>query len=388
MAAPRTILHADMDAFYAAVEQRDDPSLKGKPVIVGGLGKRGVVSTASYEARKFGVHSALPTAIARSRCPDGIYLPVRMSVYAGVSAQIREAFEEFTPLIEPLSLDEAFLDVTGSELLFGSGEETARLLQAKVLERTRLTISIGVAASKFVAKVASDLDKPNGIVVVPPGTEVEFLAPLPVSRLWGAGKVTQGRLAALGLRTIQDVQQLSRKTLVAQFGEAFGTHFFEIANGRDLRSVVPDRGAKSISHEVTFETDLIDTDHCHAILLQLAEGVGRRLRRAELLGGTVKLKLRFPPFKTLSRQIKLATPTDDDRVIHQSAVTLFDAARSGEPVRLLGVGVANLVREHEAGQPGLFDADRGKAKRALRAMDDIRDRFGDGSIGHGGSRAE
>jgi DNA polymerase-4 len=248
-AAPptRTILHADMDAFFAAVEQRDRPELRGKPVIVGGTGRRGVVSTASYEARVYGVHSAMPMAQARELCPDGVFVPGRMAVYVAVSRQVRAVFEEFTPQVEPLSLDEAFLDVTGSRALFGDGERIGQQLRARVRERTGLTISVGVATSKYVAKVASDVDKPDGLTVVAPGAEAAFLAPLPLRRLWGAGPRTQQRLLDLGYHTLGDLQALDRAAMDRLFGENSGGHYFELCRGVDAREVEVDREGSTIS---------------------------------------------------------------------------------------------------------------------------------------------
>ncbi len=382
---PRTILHADMDAFYAAIEQRDDPALRGRPVIVGGIGRRGVVSTASYEAREFGVHSAMPGAEAHRRCPDGVFVPPRMDVYAAVSSQVFRVFEQVTPLVEPLSLDEAFLDVTGSRALFGDGRAIAEKIKREVRDVTGLCVSIGVAANKYVAKVASDLDKPDGLVVVEPGREVEFLAPLPTKRLWGAGKVMQRKLHGLGLDTIGDVQALTPERLVELLGEHAGQHFWNLAHALDDRHVVAERGPKSVSHECTFEHDLESVDQCHAILLDLCERVGRRLRRAGLRGRVVKLKLRFPPFETLSRQKTFDDATDDDLRIYRAAVELFDNAHGGRPVRLLGVGVAQFADESAPVQQDLFAKPEPDKKSAdvLRAMDAIRDRFGEGSIRHG-----
>ncbi len=388
--AERTILHADMDAFYAAVEQRDDPTLRGRPVIVGGLGRRGVVSTASYEARRFGVHSAMPMARARLLCPDAVVLRPRMEHYAAVSSRIRGVFDRYTPIIEPLSLDEAFLDVTDGRALFGDGRAVAERIRAEVRAATALTVSVGVASSKFVAKVASDLDKPDGLVVVAPGEEVGFLAPLPVKRLWGAGPVTQRRLASLGLRTIGDVQACDPDALVRVLGAVHGTHFFELAHGRDDRPVEAEREARSISHETTFERDVRDGDELHRVLLGLAESVGRRLRNHRLRGRVVKLKLRFPPFRTITRQRTLAAATDDDLVVHRAARELLDEARApGAPVRLIGIGVSDLVGADEPRQGMLFGPGgapaAGRSSRLLEAMDRIRERFGDDAIRHGGT---
>ncbi len=383
-----TILHADMDAFYAAIEQREDPSIRGRPVIVGGLGRRGVVSTASYEARKFGVHSALPMARARKLCPEGVFLKPRGKIYGSVSRQVQGVFAEFTPLVEPLSLDEAFLDVTGSEALFGKGEQIAERIKARVVEATGLTVSVGVASCKFVAKVASDLDKPDGLVVAPAGSEAEFLAPLPIKFLWGAGRVTQDKMRRLGLETIADVQALPLRRLVEILGKSAGQHFHELSFGRDPRGVEPTRPAKSMSHEVTFDQDLDDHDRCLGVLLRLSEGVGKRLRKAGVEAGVVRLKLRFPPFETLTRQRRLKRPSNDDLVLYRIARELFDEASPNQrPVRLLGVAAGDLVAAvaDEPSQGQLFGGtpEPEGARKILETMDRIREKFGDQTIRHG-----
>ncbi len=383
--ATRQILHADMDAFYASIEQRDRPELRGKPVIVGGEGRRGVVATASYEARKFGVRSAMPGSRARALCPAGIFVAPRMEVYAAVSDQVLGILQRYTPLIEPLSLDEAFLDVTGTEALFGDGRAIAGRIRADVRKETGLTVSVGVATSKYVAKVASDLRKPDGLVVVPAGGERAFLAPLPVGRLWGAGPVTQERLKASGVATIGDVARLSREALAALVGEAAAEHYHALSSGLDPREVEPDREAKSISHETTFPEDVASDERCGRVLLELSEAVGRRLRRHGIRGDVVRLKLRYPPFETHTRQRKLGAPTDDDMEIYRTARELLRGTRpSGRPVRLLGVGVAGITEGPRARQGLLFDEPEEKSRSLLRAMDAIRDRFGDDAIGHGG----
>jgi DNA polymerase-4 len=383
--AHRTILHADMDAFYAAVEQRDRPELRGQPVIVGGLGRRGVVSTASYQAREFGVHSAMPIAQARELCPHGHFVRGRMAAYVEVSEQVRAVFAEFTPVIEPLSLDEAFLDCTASLALFGDGAAIGRQLRALVAERTRLTISVGVASSKYVAKVASDVDKPDGLRVVPPGSEASFLAPLPVKRLWGAGPRTQQRLEDLGFHTIGDLQALDLLAMERLMGKNSGAHYHDLCRGIDRRAVEADREVKSVSHEVTFERDLTSRERCHAVMLEQAEQVGRRLRRAGLRGRVVRIKVRDPDFTTRTRQHKLDAPTDDDLVIYRAALGLFDAVRPRmTPVRLLGVGVAALRDAGAPRQAGLFDRPaQARSNQLLAAMDRIRDRFGEDAIRHG-----
>ncbi len=384
----RTILHADMDAFFAAVEQRDDPALRGKPVIVGGLGRRGVVSTASYEARRFGVHSAMPTARARSLCPLGVYLSPRMDAYAAVSATVQAIFERFTPLVEPLSLDEAFLDVTGSRALFGDGRAIAERIQREVREATELSVSVGVAPCKYVAKVASDLRKPGGLVVVEPGDEAAFLAPLPVSRLWGAGPVMQRRLDALGLRTIGDLAITSRERLAEAIGAAAADHFLALAHGDDPREVVPERDPLSIGRETTFEQDLVDDLEIDRVLAQLCESVAQRLRAEAKCARVVRVKLRFPPFETHGCQVRVPEAIDDDLGLLRVARTLLAKGRpAGRPLRLLGVTAAELEeRSASPRQLGLFDApseDPARVRRLTRAMDELRERFGDGVIRRG-----
>jgi len=383
MAPPRTILHADMDAFYAAIEQRDDPRLRGKPVIVGGDQPRQVVATASYEARRFGVHSAMPGVRARQLCPHGIFVAPRVDVYMAVSAQVTAVFARYTDAIEPLSLDEAFLDVSGSTALFGDGTAIAAAIKRDVRAATELSVSVGVAANKFVAKVASDLQKPDGLVVVAPGTERAFLAPLPVGKLWGVGPVTQERLERAGLRTIGDVQRHSREQLVAAFGESFGEHLHALSNGLDVRAVEPHRTAKSIGHELTFERDLQTAEQAREVLLQLAEGVGRRLRQHGLRAGTVKLKLRHPDFTTLLRQRKVE-PTHDDLALYGAACDLLAACWPGHPrIRLLGVTAAALSSVSAPAQGSLFATPPRKSDRLLAAMDAIRDRHGEDAVRHG-----
>ncbi|MEZ6036659.1 MAG: DNA polymerase IV [Planctomycetota bacterium] len=384
---PRTILHADMDAFFAAIEQRDRPELRGKPVIVGGDGPRQVVSTCSYEARQFGVRSAMPGVEARRRCPQGIFVPPRMAAYAAVSAEVQAVFEQFTDEVEPLSLDEAFLDVTGSRLLFGDGETIARRIKREVLERTQLTVSVGVATSKFVAKVASDLQKPDGLVVVAPGDEKAFLAGLPLARLWGVGPATRQTLERAGLRSIADVQSRSRASLCQAFGDHLGQHLFVLANGLDARPVEAEREARSIGHELTFAEDLRTDEEVRALLLRLSEKVARRLRRAGQRATVVRLKLRHPPFDTLSRQKKVAATADELELYRTAAALLDEAWDRRRGVRLLGVTGADLVDADRPVQQGLFGgpaASPQQRDKLLRALDAIKDRHGDDAVHHGG----
>ncbi len=379
----RTILHADMDAFYAAIEQRDRPELRGKPVIVGGSEPRQVVATASYEARVFGVHSAMPGVRARQLCPHGIFVPPRLDVYAAVSRQINEVFERYTDLVEPLSLDEAFLDVTGSRALFGDGAAIAARIRADVRAATQLTVSVGVAASKYVAKVASDLRKPDALVVGGGGPERPGRAPRPVSRRGGVGPVTLLRLERNGLRTIGCVQRRSAADLVAAFGANLGEHLAALANGIDPRPVATGREAKSIGHELTFAQDLATREQARQVLLQLSEQVGRRLRQHGVGAGVVRLKLRLPDFTTLVRQRKVDR-THDDLRIHTIVCELLDGCWSGRPgIRLLGVTAAELGPGGAATQGSLFAPAPGKSQRVLAAMDAIRDRHGEDAVRHG-----
>ena len=382
-----TILHVDMDAFYAAIEQRDRPELRGTPVIVGGLGPRGVVSAASYEARPFGVRSALPMATARRLCPRGVFLPVRMKHYAAVGHQIRDIFLAYTPLVEPLSLDEAFLDVRGCEGLFGPAPAIARQIKDRIKAETGLTASVGVAPNKFLAKLASDFGKPDGFVVLPPEKVAAFLAPLPVGRLWSVGAKAEQRLHALGLHTVGDLAARPERVLADHFGES-GRHLWQLAHGRDDRPVVPDREAKSVSTETTFAHDLEDRAVLRVWLVDLVDQLAGRLRREGLRARTVELKVRAADFRTWTRAQSLPEPTDRTEEIRHAAQALFDRTLLKErfPVRLLGVGASKLTRE-TAVQGSLFDDGTPQRQAALdRAVDAIRGQFGAGAIRRGTSR--
>jgi DNA polymerase IV len=376
------ILHVDMDAFYASVEQRENPSLVGKPVIVGGTpAGRGVVAAANYEARKFGVHSAMPAVTARRLCPHGVFLPCRMDFYSQVSGQIRQIFDRFTPLVEPLSLDEAFLDVTGSEGLFGPPHEIGRQIKRAIRDELRLVASVGVAPNKFLAKIASDLEKPDGFVVVQPDRIQEFLDPLPIERLWGVGKVAAAALYKLGVRTISQLRRLPVDVLTDHFGKS-GEHLWELAHGMDDRRVVPDREAKSISHETTFATDITDGEPLRAWLLELTEQVARRLRRHRLRGRTVQLKVRFSNFRTITRARTVPEATNVTQEVWQAAAGLLeDALPAGHPpVRLIGVGVSGFV-VHDAQQLSLFDRpERATQGRLDEVMDQVHQRFGSSAV--------
>ncbi len=381
------ILHCDMDAFYASVEERDRPELLGKPVIVGGSPeKRGVVSAANYVARKYGVHSAMPSAVAHRLCPHGVYLPPRIGYYAEVSRQIRDIFERFTPLVEPLSLDEAFLDVTGSEHLFGTAADIGRQIKQAVRDELRLVVSVGVAPNKFLAKIASDLKKPDALVVVDPDKVQEFLDPLPVERLWGVGKQSSKVFQGLGIRTIGQLRQCPSSLLQARFGSS-GEHLWQLARGIDDRSVVPEREAKSISHETTFEHDIADVAALRAWLVDLTEQVGCRLRRHGLRGRTVQLKVRFADFSLITRSSTLPEPTDiTDELWRAADELLCQRLPAGHlPVRLLGMGVSGLDGTGLV-QGLLFDGEqREKQGRADATADQIKQRFGTDALRRGSS---
>ena len=376
------ILHVDMDAFYASVEERDDPRLVGKPVVVGGTAEgRGVVAAANYVARKFGVHSAMPAVTARRLCPQAVFLPVRMSHYVEISQQIRGIFEQYTPLVEPLSLDEAFLDVTGSEHMFGSAAEIGRRIKQQIRDEIRLVASVGAAPTKFVAKIASDLHKPDALVVVEPNDVQAFLDPLPVGRIWGVGKVTNQVFERYGIRTIGQLRALPLETIADLFGVG-GEHYGKLARGIDERRVVPDREAKSISNETTFAEDIDDKESLRAWLLELVEQVGRRLRRHGLKGRTVELKVRFADFQTISRSQTLTEPTNVTDELWQAAVALLTKRLPAEhlPVRLLGMGVTGL--ESQPTQGLLFDDEERQKQRQLDSVADrIKERFGGAALG-------
>lgn len=377
------ILHVDMDAFYASVEERDNPALIGKPVIVGGTpAGRGVVAAANYVVRKFGVHSAMPTSKALRLCPDAIVLACRMEHYAQISQQIQGIFERYTPLVEPLSLDEAFLDVTGSRQLFGPADRIGMRIKQEIRTELGLVASVGVAPNKFLAKLASDLGKPDGFVVVDSQHVQDFLDPLPVGRLWGVGRVAGRELESMGVRTIGELGRLPAEALEERFGKS-GRHLWELAHGVDERPVVPDREAKSISHETTFAADIDDTEALRAWLLELTEQVGRRLRRHRLRARTVHLKVRFADFRTVTRSETLAQPTD---ITHELWLTAAEMLANRLParrlsVRLLGMGASNLDAS-DRWQRHLFDEpDREKHGRLDAAADRIKGLFGDSALG-------
>jgi DNA polymerase IV len=368
-------IHLDMDAFYASVEIRERPELAGLPVVVGGAAEgRGVVAAASYAARQFGIRSAMPMATALKRCPELVVLPVRMSLYAAESRRMHGILERYTPLIEPLSLDEAFLDVRGSVRLFGSVEEIARRIKREIRDELALTASIGIAPVKFAAKIASDLGKPDGFLVIEPGGLYEFLAPLPVGRLWGVGRVGEQVMHRLGLRTVGDVARRDAAFMQRHFGK-HGLHLFDLARGIDPREVVPEREVKSVSNEITFAADIADRDELKAVLLQLVEQVGWRLRNHGLAGRTVQIKARYADFSTVTRAQTLASPTNSTQQIWRAASALLDRLpRPGADLRLLGVSLSGLDPPLGA-QADLFAA-APTAGTIDRVADAIRKKFG------------
>jgi len=406
---PRVILHADMDAFYASVEQRDRPELRGKPVIVGGTGPRGVVSAASYEARVFGVRSAMPGFEARRLCPDGVFLRGDMRKYAAVSRQVFAVFERFSPLVEPISLDEAFLDLTGTERLLGPARVAGEALRRAVRAATGLAVSVGIAPTKMVAKIASDEAKPDGLLEVSADAVRAFLDPLPVGRVWGVGPVAEARLRAIGITTIGELARHESERVRARLGEALGDQVAALARGFDVREVVPDRDAVSYSEENTFDADVSDRARIGAVIQDHAEAVARRLRRDGLAARTVVLKVKLAArrhpaspgglgeggdwrggaraYPILTRRATLAEPSDDGATFSREAQRLLGRTPA-VPIRLVGVGATNLV-PIAAAQLALFEpsGERKKSVRLNRALDEITERFGARAVVRAGQEA-
>ena len=403
----RTLLHVDMDAFFAAVEVLDRPELCGRPLVVGAApDKRGVVSTCSYEARRFGIHSAMPSRTAFKLCPQAVFVLPRHARYQEVSERVMTILEEFTPLVEPVSIDEAFLDVTGVLRRWPDARALAVELKRRVRAGTGLTASVGVAPNKFLAKLASDLETPDGLTVTPvdPAGIAAFLGPLPVERLWGVGKVAATALHGAGLAVIGDLQQRSADELARQLGPALAAHVHALARGRDERAVAAEPAPeKSMSSETTYDEDCGDPVRLRQTLLEAAEEVGRRLRAAGRVAGTLHLKLRFADFTTITRQAPLAPPTASDTALIRATLALFDRQRVTRPLRLVGMGVSGLRTPEEAGgaaappvQPLLFPeaaeeagapADTPAAtagrQRLDQAVDRLRARFGTGVLKRG-----
>lgn len=375
----RKILHVDMDAFYASVEQRDDPSLIGKPVVVGGrLNSRGVVSAASYEARKFGIHSAMPMAEVYRRCPHAVCLPVNMLKYGEVSQQIREIFLTYTPMVEPLSLDEAFLDVTGSTSLFGPADEIALIIKQRIQQELNLTASVGLACNKFLAKLASDLQKPDGFVVVQPDRVQEFLNPLAVERIWGVGKKTAEQLHSFNIRTVNDLRTLEQGYLSQLFGAA-GSQLYLLARGIDDRPVESDRIVKSIGRETTFASDIADRDLLETVLLKLAVDVGRRARKESIKAKTITLKVRYSDFRAVSRSQTLTRASNLDNVIYNEACRLLRELALNQPLRLIGVTLSNLT-DQEINQLSLFSEPSQDSEHLTKVLDSVKEKYGETSI--------
>lgn len=377
----RCIIHLDMDAFFASVEQLDNPELRGKPVIVGGApNERGVVSTCSYEARRFGVRSAMSLTEAYRRCPQGVFVRGRGSRYSEISKAVFAIMSDYSPLLEPVSIDEAFLDVTHSFKLFGSGPAIAQEIQGRVKKQLGLSCSLGVAPNKFLAKLASDLKKPNGLVVITPDTINETLAPLPIERIWGVGPKTAEQLKKIGFTTIGDIQRSDITMLERRLG-THGRDLWCLAQGLDDRPVATSDDVKSVGNEHTFDIDIANIDEVKATLLALSAKVGRRLRRKGFKGRVVHIKLRYHDFSTFTRQRSISQPTDLDHEIYHAAVELLTAHYDGRPIRLIGVSVNQLSMAGEAiEQLNLLAPSTDRRRQLASALDSIKDKHGDKSI--------
>jgi DNA polymerase-4 len=381
-AAGRAILHVDMDAFFASVETLDDPTLRGKPVIVGGRPEsRGVVAAASYEARAFGIHSAMSSRRAVQLCPHAVFLAPRGARYAEISRHVFAILESFTPLVEPLSIDEAFLDVTGCRRLFGPPEAIGHAIKHRIREEIGLVASVGVAPNKFLAKLASDMEKPDGFVVIPADRAANLLADLPVSRIWGVGKVGRQALARLDIHTFRDLRDAPGDLIARHFGLS-AEHLLQLAWGRDERPVVPDSDAKSVGAETTFAADIADAAELRRQLDRLVDRVARRLRRHGLRAQTIHLKARYPDFTTVTRAATLETATCSTSIVRRTARDLLERRleRAGRSLRLIGVSVSGLTTG-DAGQPDLFpDAAAERSERLDRLVDRLRDKHGPATI--------
>jgi DNA polymerase-4 len=385
----RTILHADMDAFYASVEQLDRPELRGRPVLVGGDRPRAVVCAASYEARKFGCRSAQPMSVARRMCPQAVVVPTRFARYHEVSEAMFAILHDVSPLVEPLSVDEAFVDLTGTERLLGPAVEVARGIRRRIQAELGVTASVGVAPNKFLAKLASDLDKPDGLTIVAPDRVNEVLDPLPIERMWGVGPATASRFHALGVRTIGALRAWTEERLTREFGAVSARHFAQLARGDDDRDVVPDSQAKSVGQEETFEVDVEDAAEVREVLLAQAEAVGRRVRRHGMRARGVTVKIRYGDFETITRSATLEQATDLTDALRTAAAGLFDrwAESSFRPVRLIGMTAGRL--SEDGAQLALFGAAETERKRRLdRTLDSLHDRFGSRAIRRGPPQRE
>jgi len=377
------IFHIDMDAFYASVEELDNPALKGRCVIVGGQSERSVVSAANYEARKFGVHSAMPIFQARKRCPGAIFLPPRMSRYREMSAQIISILREFSPLVEPISIDEACVDITGCERLFGGIEEIALRIKQRIKEGTGLTCSLGGAPNKFLAKIASDMDKPDGLTIITPSSVDRFIESLSIHKVPGVGKNTQEKLRVMGVRTLGDVKQYPEEILVKKFGR-FGHRLAQFARGIDRSAVTPVSETKSVSAEETLPTDTEDKDLLKRYILGQAERVARELRILGVGARTISIKIKDLDFRQVTRSVTIREATQSSDVIIREAARLLERYRMSRKTRLIGVGVSNLVSAAEPVQMDIFEHNdtRSSHRRELdKAIDTITDRFGTDAIG-------
>ncbi|MGI6412788.1 MAG: DNA polymerase IV [Syntrophomonadaceae bacterium] len=381
MAGLTNILHCDLDAFFASVEQLDNPSLRGKPVVVGGnIHSRGVVSTCSYEARKFGIRSAMPIAQAYRLCPWAIFLPVNMPRYLEVSKQVFSILSRYSPIIEAVSIDEAFLDISGCSKLYGSPETIGYSIKEQVYSELGLTISVGISYNKFLAKLASDMDKPDGLRLITEDQALEILRPLPVGRLWGVGQKTQQRMERMGIKNIGDIQGLSPEWLEDRFGSA-GRLFWELAHGIDKRPVVPERERKSLGREVTFPKDISDINYLERLIPQFAAELCRKLRREGLLAASITLKLRYSNFKTITRS-KTIPPCNSDLIVTQIASQLLHHSyTNNQPLRLFGLSLGHLLPASNLEQGSLFGPQyTADYKDIDQLMDDIRERFGPKAI--------
>lgn len=398
-ATHRTILHVDMDAFYVSVEMRRHPELAGRPVVVGGSGSRGVVAAANYEARRYGVFSAMSSSKARRLCPDAVFLSGDHSLYSDVSRQVHAIFADFTPHIEPIALDEAFLDVTGSRNLFGDGTAIGHLIRNRIADELELPCSVGVATSKFIAKLASKRAKPivtdggvrpgPGVLEITPGAELDFLHPLPIQALWGVGPVTFSKLDRIGVRHVGDLVALGRDALEVAVGRSAGRHLFDLANGIDTRPVESARDVKSISHEETFTHDIVDRDSMRVEVVRLADAVATRLRRHGSAARTIHLKVRFANFENITRSITPGSPVSSAPALVRALDEILEAIDPSTGVRLVGVGVSGFVEPveqlslldlmDEDGRRSTADTDRDWSP-ASSAVDRIRDRFGRDAI--------
>ncbi|MEI6892987.1 MAG: DNA polymerase IV [Pontiella sp.] len=386
---PTTFLHVDMDAFFASVEQRDHPELRGKPVVVGAAAdQRGVVAAASYEARKYGIHSAMPSRIAKQKCPHVIFVPNHMENYKEASRQIMRIFEAYTPLVQPLSIDEAFLEVTGARRLFGDGPTIAEKIRRDIQEHVHLTASVGVAPNMFLAKIASDQNKPDGLTVVPfdqPGIEA-FLAPLPIGRMWGVGKVTQKKLLALGIPTLGKLQTFDLQRLEKTLGTRSAHLFHRLAHGIDTRKIVGKVDEKSISNETTFGIDAIHREQIEATYKRLIDKVGGRLRKAGFYARVAHLKIRWGDFSTITRQTRFSIPCSDDTTLREVGMELLNEHLQHRPVRLIGFGTSGLTETDapQTFQMNLFETpdttEHEKRSRLSQAADAIKEKYGTQSI--------